>query len=315
MAASKRRIIEVVFDSTNCTQCCGGGGSPGVSFTCVSREGNGNLRGWSKFQNENSGDWNTRKYTRLDVSGQEMMCYFSDFACANNSSSADGGFIFSNCVSLCNTATGSFSHSGTIYNSDTITTPPPCVSPGIHPTVPVFKAWDGTIAVYAFNNDSFDGAQIADTDTSRTYTGLETCYSRANIFSPYAFKNGEVAFGVSIPDTVFDALGRGTPTIGTNCRSTDGTIGSTTARSTTQLAVTGARAVRATLACTGLTDSEDYEITVDLDRYTSDTSTYIDTIQVVIPFTAAGTSEDIEYDLPIDSTYDYEITDATIAAA
>jgi hypothetical protein len=73
--------------------------------------------------------------------------------------------------------------------------------------------------------------------------------------------------------------------------------------------------VRATLTCTGLTDATAYEITVDLDRYTSDTSTLIDTIQVVIPFTSAGTLDDIEYDLPIDSTYDYEITGATIAAA
>lgn len=108
-------------------------------------------------------------------------------------------------------------------------------------------------------------------------------------------------------DTVAAALERGGVGTGSSCRTTTGTIGTTSARSTTALAVTGPRSVVATIPITGLTASTDYIVTVKINRYTAGGGSYVDFVYDTIEFTAGGTTEDIEYDVPVNTDYDYEI--------
>jgi hypothetical protein len=55
-------------------------------------------------------------------------------------------------------------------------------------------------------------------------------------------------------------------------------------------------------------------VTVEIDRYTAGGGSYVDTITDDITFTASGTTEDIDYDVEVNTTYDFEFVGATIAA-
>jgi hypothetical protein len=103
------------------------------------------------------------------------------------------------------------------------------------------------------------------------------------------------------------ALARGGVATGSNCRTTSGSIGTTSVLSTTAIFVTGPRSVVATIPITGLTNGVDYIVTVKINRYTAGGGSYVDYIYDTIEFTAGATSEDIEYDVPVNTDYDYEI--------
>lgn len=77
------------------------------------------------------------------------------------------------------------------------------------------------------------------------------------------------------------------------------------------------RAVTATIPITGLTNAADYVVTVRINRYTAGGGSYIDFVYDTIEFTASGTTEDIDYEVPVNTDYDYEIDTSykAIAAA
>jgi hypothetical protein len=53
-------------------------------------------------------------------------------------------------------------------------------------------------------------------------------------------------------------------------------------------------------------------VAVQVARLLHGTSTAVDPIEVEISFSADDVTEEVYYDLPIDATYDYEITGAAI---
>ena len=73
--------------------------------------------------------------------------------------------------------------------------------------------------------------------------------------------------------------------------------------------------VVATIPLSGLTVGVDYTVTIALDRYTAGGGAYVDSITDEVTFTAGATTEDLEYDVPVNTDYDYEITGASCAAA
>jgi hypothetical protein len=48
-------------------------------------------------------------------------------------------------------------------------------------------------------------------------------------------------------------------------------------------------------------------VTVKINRYTAGGGSYVDFVYDTIEFTSSGTTEDIEYDVPVNTDYDYEI--------
>lgn len=70
--------------------------------------------------------------------------------------------------------------------------------------------------------------------------------------------------------------------------------------------------MEATIACANLFAGRDYTVTAQVARFLHGTSTAVDPIEVEITFAADDVTDEVDYDLPIDSTYDYEITGATI---
>lgn len=95
--------------------------------------------------------------------------------------------------------------------------------------------------------------------------------------------------------------------MGVSCKTTYGAAGTTTAGVSTQISITGPRSVVATIPCSGLTNGTDYVVTVKINRYTSGGGSYVDFIYDTIEFTAGADTEDIEYDVPVNTDYDYEI--------
>lgn len=281
------------------------------------------MRGWSKLQNYNSGDWNTRKYKQFTIT------------------TPDGGYT-----------------AGTLYDSSACSTPrdwfwgivvttPTAVWDVVTNTQSVFASQleyvpcpeyscSGLVNPYDRTNVLALQAAVAPYSSTAkedtTYTQTINAASCAAIAQwscryPDTCSTFLVSSWRSLPssrrhvktlenpDTVSDALGRGTPEVGSICKTTATSIGSTTEASTTQISVSSATAVVATLAASGLTASTDYEIEITLKRYTAGGGAYVDSITDTITFTASGATEDIEYNVPVNTDYDYELSAASIAAA
>jgi hypothetical protein len=149
------------------------------------------------------------------------------------------------------------------------------------------------------------GTTIVESDTLRYAT---TPGATCNWYEPFADQ-------FLTPDTVSAALARGTSTPGTLCKTQKGTIGSTSRGAKGTLSISNATAVVATLSCSGLVSGCNYEVTITLKRYTAGGGGYVDSITDTIAFTASGATEDIDYDVPVNTDYDYEMSAATIAEA
>lgn len=293
----------MLYVKSPCGPCCGGTCTVGT-ITCVSREGSGNLRGFSRYQNFNSGDWNTRKALDELRSGTFSITYYSDDNCTNLEelpcstsqtwTAATGSSI--------NPATNTLTGSTNDYAFGCLGPEPDC---GCEESSESGQA-DGT---YIGGVIAFGGVTVVSDDvaTYATCSGCDIYEETASINCAGSFTHTRSNF-----DTVHDALGRGSPTVGTNCKTTAGTIGTTSAGSATQLSITGTRSVRATIPLSGLTIGVDYTVTIEIDRYGAGGGSYVDTITEDITFTAASTSESIEYDVPVNTDYDYEFVGATV---
>lgn len=133
---------------------------------------------------------------------------------------------------------------------------------------------------------------------------------RTNVVSQFIVHNTLIAF-----DTVAAALTRGSPSTGSLCKTTAGSIGSTSRGSEGNLSVTATTSVTATIPCSDLTAAVAYTVTVNLNRYTAGGGSFVDTIQDTIEFVATGTTENIEYEVPVNTDYDYEIQTGTATVA
>lgn len=303
-----------------CPQPCGG--EPAVTFTCVSRTGSGNLRGWSKYQNENSGDWNQRKYTRVSYSFStepdllHQVFYTLKWpigvpgtpppVCSGLEFIHSSYYIFAR-DAIWDVTSNAKSQDGTYKRKICL------VDSGGSPIV--FSAPYSLSGILFISN-----AILSDILCSTQKVNL-ACHMSEGCATPSGYVQssdgvpGQAFSELTIADSVAAALARGTPTVGSLCKTSAGTIGSTSAGSTTQISVSSVTSVVATLACTGLTAATAYEITVTIKRYTAGGGAYVDSITDTITFTASGATEEIEYNVPVNTDYDYELSAATIAAA
>lgn len=146
---------------------------------------------------------------------------------------------------------------------------------------------------------------------SGCFDGFRTdCSGPPSIF--YMTLSGDVSCALSDADTVADSQIRaGGITTGSSCKTVAGTITSTTAGTKTQITVTGTnRSVVATIPLTGLTPSAFYDIDININRYTAGGGGLVDAIVVTVNFAATGASEDLDYDVPVNTDYDYEFVSA-----
>jgi hypothetical protein len=297
----------------NCAGC--GGAPPGDcavgAITCASLEGDATLCGWSKFQNHNSGDWNLRKYQALVRVGSANTCFLEESY--PDCPGASGGL---HVVDYYPDISGSVSFSGCTAPSSGARqvvadhygnpTQDSCAYDLGSNDPTVFDiTTQGYVAAIALN------ASIESrTNTAIIWDGSETCADDGGTNTWDATVDQRI--DISSPDSAYAALLRGSPASGSSCKTTAGTIGTTSAGSETAIAITDTRAVRATIPLTGLTIGIEYTVTIDLDRYTAGGGAYVDSITDSITFTAGATTESLEYDVPINTDYDYEITGASI---
>lgn len=307
-----------------CAPCCGVSGGGGCApptvgtVTCASRTGSGNLRGWSKFANFNSGDWNYRKATSASVDASEdpftVQRFYSDGACSVHLATWTRTWLQKQAI------------------------------------------WDvalDAISQHAQFVDDLDGClpttlqdrDLADENISPSFVRSETSatlddYTRQ--FSSLVSEGSCQFFGALSPpctgstrsklaphnctetlsagptfDSVSAALARGSSSSDTLCKTTAGIIGSTTAFSIGQISITGTTSVQATIPLTGLVIGESYELDILVNRYTAGGGGLVDQITVTVEFTAEATSENYIYDVPVNTDFDYEydsIADARCAA-
>lgn len=311
----------------NCTPCCqpSAGGGPLIGTpTCASRTGSGNLRGWSKFQNHNSGDWNTRKHTRVDYaispSNPLAQAYYYlgvGSACAGSPN------IWTYLRLLTASATWDVASNARVGSVTSCTG----------------NACDGdagsSTAGHPFSNLSAPGSTstgaVSDTAHRTTYNfGFGSCAgfkttclaacpnvvtAQCSAIGSELVQTNQTDSFLSIPDTVEAALARGTSSTGTLCKTTAGTIGSTSAGSATQIAISGTTSVKVTIPLSLLTVAQDYEMDIVLNRYTAGGGAFVNTITVTVAFTAGATSENLVYDVPVNTDFDYEFDHAENLAA
>lgn len=102
--------------------------------------------------------------------------------------------------------------------------------------------------------------------------------------------------------------------MGSLCKTTAGSIGSATACPNSlcddALSITGTTTVTVTIPLTGLTIGADYEIDIILNRYTAGGGAFVDTITDTVAFTAGAAAEDLTYEVPVNTDYDYEFDSA-----
>lgn len=297
----------MLYVKSPCGPCCGS--TPTVTAgACVSRQGNGTLCGWSKIQNHNAGDVNLRKYRTKTFFGEMKACRWTS-GCAALGTTAEGvywnkSFAFSGC-SLPSPSTQVFDGYRLCSGGNAFTAALGYYEESLDPEAAGANGWY-TSANYVAN--------ITRTlaDARKTDVGSGSCFAGSGVSVALY---GTAGYDLLNPDTVHDALGRGSPTVGSSCRTTAGTIGTTAAESTTAISLTGTRSVRVPLACAALIAGTDYIVTVEIDRYTAGGGSYVDTITDTITFTASGATEDIDYDVPVNTDYDYEYAgNETIAA-
>lgn len=230
-----------------CSECCGGGS--GITWTCESVQGSGTLRGFSKYQNENSGDWNRRKALTEDVSGTFSETTYGPPDCTTSEDLP--------CA--------------TTISTEVLT------GFSINPTTNVRT--NGT-AIYSTAYSLEDcGDSFSEMDEYSVYLALRlpavtvisedvATWARCSGCVPFEDVSSKFCAGVithtrSNFDTVADAIVRGMSTPGTSCETWAGTIGSTTVGSTTQIAFTATTASKALISLP-ITTPGTYTFTVDL---------------------------------------------------
>lgn len=312
---SGRDFISKVATPPDVNPCGGGGGTPSVSWTCVSRQGNGTLRGWSKFDNCNAGDWNTRKAVRSTISVSwdwpiiNATYYNSTSAFPNGCDGGVCGYLLLD------------------YNGlDWIWDP---VSNTKSQSVILTQTRCGVFQFnHVVNPGDLTGTHIGLTPSSLTYTDWtafaawpgrsDTCFRNSDdccgrdrlpfVSSPYSATHSHVVF-----DTVSAALARGSPTLGTSCRTNPGSIGSTINASVGQLAITGPKSVDANFSATNLLVGHDYKVTITQGRYVDQVATTpLDQTSSDVFFTAAATTETFVFYPTVDDASHYQVDSAVI---
>lgn len=318
----------MLYVKSPCGPCCGSSACTVGTITCVSLEGDGSISGWSKWQNYNSGDWNQRKFTRstlsFDAASWRCSTLWNDSATCATAPCNTRDEQFVEKVALWDPATSTVSQyqvrRSTSCGTDTDANITPHTQSGAALVCNIFLAL-GTYSsrVSSYPSDTvlrYVHSSPSPTTCTSTSSSVSCCNTGTRRYTGPTTSSITSEDSFDLPDTVSAALARGTPTSGTNCRTQAGSIGTVfVGGGSGAVSITGTRAVVATIPLSGLTNGVDYTVTAEIDRYTAGGGSYVDTITDEITFTASGTTEDLEYDVPIDTDYDYEITGATCAAA
>lgn len=292
-----------------CGSGSGGGGEPSLgTATCESRSGSGSLRGWSKFQNHNSGDWNGRKSTQaeyaLSPNPYQPFELFSSVDCSGAVFGLGGGDLEQltttpvtwDVSSNTQVGVGDFQDRACSFTQSSDVSPPNLPGSGL-------------------TSSSTSDSVLDDYSKRRTYTdpGSPTCGSAGGACSPAVTKQRYGATAtcdllLSVPDTVDAALARGTSSTGSLCRTTAGTIGSTTAGSNAGISVSGTTSVKVTIEVLGLTGNTAYSFDIIVNRYTAGGGAFVDDMVVSVSFVTgpAETMVNYEYHVPVNTDFDYE---------
>lgn len=305
-----------------CSPCCdnaGGGSTPTIDGTgyCTSRTGSGNLRGWSKAQNQNAGDWNYRKYTALSyvpwINPLPHLYMYSGTG-ASCTGTGLGAWSWDEVLSAAaswdvsgNTQVGNVTYRvqnacSTLGGGSTNLSPPTGALPmdgafSVSTTAPA-----DNIRKHTYTRGSFcvDFTTVC-TVCPNTVPASCTAAPSSDIHEVSA------TITLSVPDSVAAALARGTSTTGSLCKTSAGMIGSTSVVATGQIAISGVTSVTRTEPLSGLTVGKTYDIDIILNRYTAGGGSFVDQVTYeTVTFVASATSENFTYEVPVDTTYDYE---------
>jgi hypothetical protein len=291
-----------------------GGGGPSISAgPCESRTGSGNLRGWSKFQNQDAGDWNFRKATRFDLSQTPAI---------NTTKSL---YTNSGCTAFCQTGhvelqADNFSTWNVATNAkDVIARQHHIIcqtgfnkDPEVTLLGGAFPAMQNVFPVPTISTADFEsvwGGNIA--SISCQFDSPSGCSTACGVNPTRFSADGHHVAGsytYTVWDSVDAALARGTSSAGSLCRTTAGTIGSTTAASTTQIAISGTTSSKFPWTAANLAPNSTYEFDIVLNRYTAGGGGFVDEIVETISITTgpAETGATDYYHVPVNTDYDYE---------
>lgn len=302
----------LVQSTGGCPQSCAG---VGATFSCASRTGDAIIRGYSKCANFNSGDWNERKRSRINhtLSASELLCGVSYDDLPNcNAQTNPNGFV----------------------RRWYLTQPYSELLPGVAEDLQVFTKEDGcgnteTTDDFATSHsgglcgglsgqscisDEVETVTISEGALGCVSSGCFTGGSRRIRYTGFSVVSTLTRAGVY--DTVHTAMVRDAASSGTLCRTQAGTITSTGKFSNASIIIQSTTTVRATISLTGLTVSQAYNITANINRYTAGGGGFVDTVQAVINFTADGASDTVDYDVPMNTDFDYEFASiASVVAA
>lgn len=304
-----------------------------VGVTFVSRTGSGSLRGWSKYQNHNSGDWNTRKMTRVVWSGDlddwewyratvsQAAClaaaweevgtkqvYVTDAVWDVATDTRQQGFVVGWIGQPCGNITQTeYSPAGGYANPEG-----QFVYGGVSTSYPTDWSKQSSGVGVAASTCSIGGCSTVNCLNSDNCSGTGQAW-----YNQPAIPALTTLFTATEFDTVAAAQARGTPTVGSSAETLPGTIGSTGAVSATAISLgSGTRSVVASIECSNLTAMADYEITATLTRRDASDDSFISEEEVVIVFTAGDVTDTVDYSVPIETGVKVEFTSAdSIAAA
>lgn len=254
--------------------------------TCVSRTGTAVLYGHCKFINATTGDLNGRRYRTRSLGSQ----WCADHGGCSSSARAwaDWDVVYS--VNDSGTCTVSGSRVG-IFSC---TVGASCYSGGAS-ELPLCGQGLSTLDVAC--------SSFSISETSAICTGDLSGYTRARDYYDL----------LTNPDTVDAGMQRASASVGSSCRtgytsSTNGTCSNGYGGSTS---VTGTSVV-ASIPLSNMSIGCTYTVSIELDRYTH-AGSFVDTIFASVTFTAAATSDTLEYHVPITSAHAYEYVTATQA--
>lgn len=119
------------------------------------------------------------------------------------------------------------------------------------------------------------------------------------------------------PDDVYTGFSRGEiVTSGAGCKTTAGDYFFTDEGAVAYINLENATGVTVTINLTGLTPAAAYTVTANINRYTAGGGAFVDAIQVEIDFAADGASDTVNYQVPVNTDFDYEFASiASVALA
>lgn len=301
-----QRPIEIIVPAcAGFEPCCApGGGTPTITgVTCVSRQGNCTLRGYSKFSDQNTGDVNMRKAKRIAWSVNPTTTvdteYFSDGACVTKCGEAVWNVAQEHIWNPVTNTETQFGQArlvecGTeieLRNLNPCDNFSPFITHGtITPSFP--DAWTKILHT--------NGASALGCDS-----GILHCCAASGSSRRAAVPSTDVTIVLYDFDSVADAQVRAGVATSNSCQTLPGTIGNGTGCPYTtlndQISIVAPRSVVASIACANLTIGETYEITATLTRRNSSTDAFISEDDVTFNFTADGTTDTVDYDVPIET--------------